>query len=129
MDLAGLGKLALEVLLAVIAGVATVFGWVTRRLKEERLVTDNRFSSIEDRLSEIEKAGESRREEMEAIHREVVEMRGQLKSMPDRKELAALHSELKDVSGEVKGLAAEVRALIKETARTTEYLMNRDTKS
>ncbi|MEL6694499.1 MAG: DUF2730 family protein [Pseudomonadota bacterium] len=129
MDLAGLGKLALEVLLAVIAGVATVFGWVTKRLKEERVETDRRFNSIEDRLADIEKAGESRREEMEAIHRDVVEMRGQLKNMPDRKELAGLHAELKDVSGDVKGLASDVRALIKETARTTEYLMNRDAKS
>lgn len=129
MDFIGFGKFALEIILAGVAGIAAVFGWVTKRFREERVIIDTRFTAIEGRLTSMEKSGDSRRVEMEAIHREVVEIKGELKAMPDRKELAALHAELKDVSGDVKGLASDVRALIKETARTTDYLMTRDNKS
>jgi hypothetical protein len=128
MDFVGLGKFALEILLAGVAGVVAVFGWVTKRFRDERVLIDTRFKAIEVRLTGMEKSGDSRRIEMEAIHREVVEIKGELKAMPDRKELAAMHAELKDVSGDLKGLASDVRALIKETARTTDYLMTRDNK-
>ena len=129
MDFGEWIKLGFQILVAAVSGIAAVFGWVTKKFKEERLETDKRFLMIEHKISEMEANAERRREETEEVHRDLVELKATIKALPERREVAAIHTELKEVAGDLKGLAADMRAVMKETARTTEYLMSREPKS
>lgn len=129
MDFTGAGKLVFDIILAAIAGIATVFGWVTKRFKDERDIANTRFVELEKRMTELESNRDEQRQMTEDIRRELVDVKATLRALPERKEVAQIHAELKELGGDLKGVMAAVEATQREVSRTSEYLMSQDRKS
>ena len=123
MDWSELGKLAFQVLIAVVGGLAAIWNYISRARKEDRKQFDEKLekglAERDQRLDHLEEKCEERDKRFAEMATVIAGLSAKLDTLPGQRDFLNL-------TGEVKHVAAKVDSIENMVERVNDFLMNRD---